>query len=378
MKYNLDILNNYIERGYVVKQDHPTLPISIYNYSRTCQYEGRWDDITLNMRGTILDSEGKVIAKSFPKFFNMEEMKEIPNEEFQVYEKVDGSLGIVFYYDGEWHLASKGSFTSDQAIKGREMLNKYNLDLLSPGYTYLFEIVYPENRIVCNYGSLEKLVLLACIDCSTDAIEASVQVPYYKDNFDVVYRYDGIKDYKQLKSMIKNNQEGFVVRFNCGTRMKIKGEEYVRLHRILTGLSNVDIWDILKNGEDIEKYLEKVPDEFDKWVRNCVMNLNYAKFWVREHCGKIHDYFRYGKYNDVNPEPSKKDFALYLDKYVESRYKSILFAMWDGREYEHMIWKIIKPKYQKPVWQDEEMYKLKQRRPELFNTKKQEENGKTM
>jgi RNA ligase len=283
---------------------------------------------------------------------------------------MDGSLGIVFYYNGEWHLASKGSFVSDQAIKGREMLNKYNSELLSPGYTYLFEIIYPENRIVCNYGSLEKLVLLACIDCSPDGIEASVQVPYYKDNFDVVYQYDGIKDYKQLKSMIKNNQEGFVVRFNDGTRMKIKGEEYVRLHRILTGLSNVDIWEILKNGEDIEKYLEKVPDEFDKWVRNWVMNLSYAKFSVGEHCGKIHDYFRYGKYNDVDPEPSKKDFALHLDKYVDKQHKSILFAMWDGREYDHMVWKIIKPKYQKPVWQDDEMYKLKQRRPELFNIKK--------
>jgi hypothetical protein len=170
--------------------------------------------------------------------------------------------------------------------------------------------------------------------------------------------------------MIKNNQEGVVVRFNDGTRMKIKGEEYVRLHRIMTGLSNVDIWEILKNGESIEQYLENVPDEFDKWVRNWVMNLSYAKFWVREHCGKIHDYFRYGKYNDVDPEPSKKDFALHLDKYVDKQYKSILFAMWDRREYEHMLWKIIKPKYQKPVWQDDEMHKLKQRRPELFNAKK--------
>jgi hypothetical protein len=139
----------------------------------------------------------------------------------------------------------------------------------------------------------------------------------------------------------------------------------------LTGLSNVDIWEILKNGEDIEKYLEKVPDEFDKWVRNWVMNLSYAKFSVRERCGKIHDYFRYGKYGDVDPEPTKKDFALHLESCkIHPPYKSILFAMWDGREYNHMIWKIIKPKYQKPVWQDDEMHKLKQRRPELFNIKK--------
>jgi RNA ligase len=367
MKYDLNLLNNYIERGYLVKQDHPTLPLSIYNYSRTCQYEGRWDDITLNMRGMILDNEGNVVARSFPKFFNMEEMKEIPNEPFQVYEKMDGSLGIVFHYNGEWHLASKGSFISEQAIKGREMLYTYDTSKMNKHYTYLFEIIYKENRIVVDYD-FDDLVLLSVMDSETGA-ELSLEYVNTLD-FKVVKKYNGIIDYKVLKTIISNNQEGFVVKFSSGTRMKIKGEEYVRLHRIMTGLSNVDIWEILKNGEDIEQYLEKVPDEFDKWVRNQVMNLNYAKYWVREHCGKIHDYFRYGKYGDVDPEPTKKDFALHLDKYVDKQYKSILFAMWDRRDYEHMLWKIIKPKYQKPVWQDDEMYKLKQTRPEFFNTKK--------
>ena len=210
MKYDLDILNNYIERGYVVKQDHPTLPLSIYNYSRTCQYEGRWDDITLNMRGMILDNEGNVVARSFPKFFNMEEMKEIPNEPFQVYEKMDGSLGIVFHYNGEWHLASKGSFISEQAIKGREMLQKY-LDNPScdfhPAYTYLFEIIYNDNRIVVNYD-FEDVVLLARIPTHKEGIvENEVQGPGFQSSFRVVKRYDGIKDYKELKNMVKDSKE---------------------------------------------------------------------------------------------------------------------------------------------------------------------------
>ena len=103
MKYDLNILNDYIERGLIIKQVHPTLPLSIYNYSRSCQYGGQWDDITLNCRGLVLDNEGNVIAKPFPKFFNYEEhtTEEIPNELFDVYEKMDGSLGICFYYERE-------------------------------------------------------------------------------------------------------------------------------------------------------------------------------------------------------------------------------------------------------------------------------------
>lgn len=359
MKYDLNILNQYIADGLIVKQDHPTLPISIYNYSRTCQYEKKWDDITINMRGTILDQDGNVVAKAFPKFFNMEEMDVIPNEPFKVYEKMDGSLGIVFYYNGEWHLASKGSFTSEQAVKGREMLQKY-LDNPScdfhPAYTYLFEIIYNENRIVVKYD-FEDVVLLARIPTHKEFVqESDVQGPGFQSSFRVVKLYDGINDYTQLKSMISNDAEGFVVRFmSSNIRMKIKGDEYVRLHKIVSNFSTTTIWEMLKDGQDLEPVLQQVPDEFDKWVRQQISSFKYGYYSISEYCGKIHDYFRYGKYNDVDPEPTKKEFALHLERNnTLPGHKAVCFAMWDGRSYGHIIWKLLKPKYAKPFKQDED------------------------
>ena len=70
MKYDLNILNKYIDEGLIIKNVHPTLPLAIYNYSRECQYEKKWDENTLTCRGLILDFDGNVIAKSFEKFFN--------------------------------------------------------------------------------------------------------------------------------------------------------------------------------------------------------------------------------------------------------------------------------------------------------------------
>ena len=144
MKFDINILNDYLEKGLVVKNNHPTLPISIWNYSRTCQYENKWDETTKQCRGLILDQEGYVIAKGFDKFFNIEEHKteEIPNEPFEVFEKMDGSLLIVFWYEGKWIVASRGSFTSDQAKKGIELLKKYNTDIMFRHLTYCFEIIY--------------------------------------------------------------------------------------------------------------------------------------------------------------------------------------------------------------------------------------------
>jgi len=358
LTFDLNILNKYISDGLVVKNDHPTLPISIYNYSRTCQYENKWDEITKACRGLILDQEGNVIAKGFDKFFNMEEHnpEEIPNEPFEVFEKLDGSLGILFWYQGKWMLATKGSFVSEQAIKGREILMKYNFEPIPKGYTTLVEIIYPENRIVCGYGDEESLVVLSMINNSSGKELDYTSLLYISNEtrMAVVKKYDAVNDYKTLKSLISKDREGYVIRFRNGFRMKIKGEEYVRLHRILTGFSNVDIWEYLKDGKNIDELLDRVPDEFDKWVRTTIKDLRYGSYQLRERAGKLHDGFRYGKFGDVDPEPTKKEFAEFVMKQEEVLH-AIMFAMWNknNEKVDEIIWKLIKPKYSKPFWQKE-------------------------
>jgi RNA ligase len=404
MKYELGILNDYIEKGLVIKQVHPTLPLSIYNYSRTCQYGGLWDEITLACRGLVLDNEGNVIAKPFPKFFNYEEhtAEEIPNELFDVYEKMDGSLGICFYYEreltyseryklwfngnyetgmeyfeeivpnfddpyyhptptkkGEWHIATRGSFISEQAVKGKELLGKYNFQKLHTDYTYLFEIIYKENRIVCDYD-FEDVVLLGVINTKTgievnlhsDTEDVRIQNIIRNIGLNVVTRYNTFGEgFDELKKEISNSKEGYVIRFRNGIRMKIKGDEYVRLHRILTNFSTTDIWELLRSGGDMNEFLERVPDEFDKWVKSTISDLKYAHFQICERAGKLHDGFRYGKYGDVYPEPTKKEFAEFVMKqYVPLR--SVMFAMWDKKPYDDIVWKLIKPKWSKPFKKD--------------------------
>ena len=155
----LDLLKKYEEDGLLYRQSHQTLDLDIWNYSEKVQYDGLWDEITLMCRGLVTNSNGDIVARPFRKFFNIEEGKHTPTEQFTVYEKMDGSLGILFYYKGEWVFATRGSFTSEQSVKGFEMLKKYDYEKLHKDYTYLFEIIYEENRIVVKY-SFEDLVLL--------------------------------------------------------------------------------------------------------------------------------------------------------------------------------------------------------------------------
>ena len=341
MKYDLEVLADYISKGLVIGQSHPTLPLAIFNYSRECQYSGMWDDITLNCRGLVLDTNGNVIAKPFPKFFNYEEhtADEIPNENFEVFEKMDGSLGIFFHYAGEWHMATRGSFTSEQAIKGMEIAMRYNYyKICVPGFTYLFEIIYPENRIVVDYGKEERLVLLGIMNPAGEELSYEEIVD---DGWDIVDRYDGVNDFTKLKETINKDAEGFVIRFRNGMRMKIKGDEYVRLHRIITNFSTKDIWELLKNGEPLEPFLDRVPDEFDAWVRATVNDLQTQFDTIKS---EIEIEFR--------ELIDKKEFA---DKIANNPNRSLLFKRLDSYspQLDEMIWKLLKPKYEKPFKNEE-------------------------
>ena len=400
----LEILERYHKDGLLHKQTHPTLDLTIWNYSPKVQYERLWDEITLQCRGLVTNSKGIVVARPFKKFFNYEEHKpeDIPNENYVVYEKMDGSLGILFYYEyelsderryniwfnnnyetgmerffdqnnlpdfddpyyeptpktkGDWILATRGSFTSPQSIKGKEILDKkYDVNSLKKDNTYLFEIIFPQNRIVVNYGDEEKLVLLGAIHTETDNEVPDSSLFFTQESgFELVTTYKTWGEgYDLLKEEISKDKEGYVIKFKNGFRMKIKGDEYVRLHKILTNISNRDIWEYLKDNKPFDELLDRVPDEFNEWVKTTVRDLKYSCFQLRERAGKLHDGFRYGKYGDVYPEPTKKEFAEFVMKQQEVLH-AIMFAMWDknNEKVDSIIWKIVKPEYSKPFKNDE-------------------------
>jgi RNA ligase len=338
MHIPLQELTLRIEQKYISVQKHPAEELYIYNYTPKAQFEKQWDEITLQCRGLILDAGGAIVARPFRKFFNLEEHLpyEIPHEPFEVYEKMDGSLGILYWLQNQPYMATRGSFDSEQARKATQLLQHTYTDalpLLQKDKTYLFEIIYPGNRIVVDYGQREELVLLAMIDTQTGR-----DLPLADIGFPLVKRYYGIRDMKALKNLAQDNREGFVLKFESGFRVKVKFEEYVRLHRILTGVSNKLIWEMLKNNTPLDAILERVPDEFYNWVKQTREKLLAGYQAIEEQCRK-----------DFKVLADRKATALY---FLSCQYPSILFAMLDGHDYRDTIWKLIKPRYEKPFKTD--------------------------
>lgn len=347
-----ELFDELVEEGWLISQSHPSLDLTIYNYSQKTQYEKYWTLETLAARGLVLNSKGDIIARPFAKFFNMEELDKIPNESFEVYEKMDGSLGIFFWYADDKTetlqpvFASRGSFTSEQAVKGWELLQKLPYHDLAYGHTHLFEIIYPENRIVVDYGKDEKLVLLGIIESKSgreidrENIEANLN-----DRFELVKAYYNIKSWEHLKSLNEPNKEGFVIKFKNGLRMKIKFEEYVRLHRILTQVSNIDIWESLMKKEPLDELLEKVPDEFFNWVKNTINELETQYQTLEREYKWI--------YKIINR--SAKDRKSFAEIALRYKHPSLLFSMLDGKDYSEAIWKLLRPVWSKPFAEPKEL-----------------------
>lgn len=344
MKLNLSVLQKYYDDGLLIKQTHPSLPLTIWNYSRTTEYERKWDDVTIRCRGLVTHNEtGDIVARPFKKFFNIEENKHIPTSEFDVYEKMDGSLIIIFWYDGGWIVASRGSFTSEQALAAQRIFFDELDNNFSIGITYLFEFTAPWNRIVVNYGEKPKLTLIGAIrtDTGEEATWEQLKRIGKGGNCDVVKKYDGINDFNVLKKIIPDDEEGFVVKFSNGDRCKIKGEEYLRLHKLMTNVSTTSVWENLMNGKSMDELLLDIPDEFFDVVKATEKELDDLYWKIADEALHLFKTF----YVDGM---SAKDFADRI-KDVKVPYKSLLFCQFNLKfeGYSETIWKHIKPEFRK-------------------------------
>lgn len=345
-------LPDLIESGYIISQTHPTEPLTIYNYSAKTQYEKAWNPATLSCRGLVLDHQYRTIARPLGKFFNLGEGKVgeggsvLPDGVPEIYEKLDGSMILLFFYGDRWRVASRGSFASEQADKARAMLSLYAaaLEQLDRDYTYMLEVIYPQNRIVVDYGAAERLVMLAGI-CTETGGEMPLAEISWPDRARTYPATDLPGWLASIDPAEYANHEGFILKWPNGFRVKYKLEEYVRLHRVLTRVQAKDIWDCMSAGQPLDDYLEQVPDEFYQWVKRVQKDLLEAYAAIEAEAKAA---FR--PLADFGGD--RKAAAMYINAQAQ---RKILFLMLDDRDYGDVIWRQIKPGFQLPFRNDSEV-----------------------
>lgn len=247
--------------------------LTIFKYTQDCHIQGLWNETNRQARGIIFASDGTVVARPFPKFFNLGEVSEtkldaLPwNEEFEVQEKLDGSCGIGYLLNGRWHLATPGSMESDQAKYGSMILDTHagiNKSYLPQDCTPVFEIIYPENRIVVDYKGQIFLCLLAIVEHNGQEWHPRrVDQIAEKCGFRRPEKY--IMD-PRAEILFKDNHEGYVVRFEGGMRIKVKNPAYLRVHRLLNYMSPKGVIELIRGreyGETLRSLPPNIAKDFD-------------------------------------------------------------------------------------------------------------------
>lgn len=341
------VLAEAIEGRYVYAAEHPTGDLRIWNYSQRAQFDNVWNEATTTCRGLITTNAGDIIARPFRKFFNLSQLATAPDGPFEASAKMDGSLGIAYPSPTGWPaIATRGSFVSDQArwatawlrtSENRDRLQEV-ADAIEADVTLLFEIIYPANRIVVNYGDLAELVLLAAIDNDTGDDMDLNQIVWGGKRAD---RFDG-NDLDAIMAMEEPNTEGFVLRWPDGTRAKVKFAEYLRLHKLLTGVNARTIWELLSTGQSLDALVELVPDEFYEWLNGIADGLFDAFLNIE---GEARETLRLIDRDAPRAEQARTITA--------SKYPGIVFAMLDDKNPSEKIWRLIKPQASPPFRQDE-------------------------
>jgi hypothetical protein len=342
-------LKTYIEKKLITEVKHPTEDLYIYNYTPKCQFERSWDNITVMCRGLILDGKGNIMARPFKKFFNYGEyeLDVIPKLPYVITEKLDGSLGILYWRKEVPFLATRGRFESPQAIAGSTFLHEKHEDAFSKlnrDVTYLFEIIYPGNRNVIDYKDIEDIFLVGMINRRTGE-DYDIYEYGGKLGFQLPEKYVGYGDidFSEMSKLNLLNKEGFVINFQVNKlntfRMKLKFSDYLLAFQTSQHLTTKSIWETMRDEVDIKDALEMLPEEFQLRVNTLMLKMQ-TRYNEEEH--KLIEWYKHLYEQTFGKGMDRKEFSkrAYTDRNL-SKVKSVMFAMLDDKPYSRIIWNIL-------------------------------------
>lgn len=365
------------EEGRILRHDFNNLVG--FKYTTNTVYSGDWNPVTLYARGIVFDKDtGKVLAYPFEKFFNFGELvddqsnlttlaydviahqgydnllRDISTQRFRVMDKLDGSLGIMFWTGKTWLIKTAGSFVSEQAL----WANKWaadNIDVtkLDKNCTYMFEIIYDEDVHPIQYD-FEGLVLLGINDNTTmkekpfaDIVHTAFEL---KINHAEVLEFTDFDEVVKYAKALPNAKEGVVVTFDNGFKVKIKGAEFLALQRIFHYLSPAVIWENFdwENAESsyciaaqyAEDFIKNIPEELTDMKE--AANQIAEKFFMN-----MTEVFNYGQQLRADYPIRKEAYeALCKSSCKKELYAAVLLYYTNGKENSKIreaIYRTVKP-----------------------------------
>lgn len=293
------------------------------------------DAICQECRGLILDAENnwEVVCRSFNRFFNAgeEEAAELTGR-IRVYEKVDGSICRFYYFHGEWYCASMmGMDAREIWIDDKHnffdlvlrALAEYDLTWdrfvagLDNEYCYTYELATQDNIVVVPHEGYH-LYYLGHRHLSSDE---EFFFPDYRTECCNVYDFSSLEEVQREATFLGDNQEGFVVVDENWNRVKVKGNQYFKLHFMLNNGKPNCLSLILNDGKDeFLSYFPRFKNDFEE-IEEQLGDIEWYAELLRDNTSVFWDY-------------SRKDFAASVD--TIKPFQSFVFRCYEDHS---MTWK---------------------------------------
>lgn len=305
-----------------------------------------YDGFYLECRSIVFDLEKeKIVIAPFKKFRNIDECpensienirKEIENSLFfEFTNKLDGSMQCATFYDGKIIMSGSQAIDAEKSWRlkdGYRMLeeNPNYIQMIKefPTYTFIFEYISLLDAHVVKYTKEEEGLYLIGIRGNDNGYQS----PYWlvktiASSFDVRYTQiynktleDVLKDAKTMQSYEK---EGFVLNIvnKDGTSrlVKIKGDSYVQLHKIISKISSINV--ILRAITDntVDDLKAKIPSAYRSRINTLE---KITRDFIKRQNRIVSEYY------DAADKTDKKSFMLWVENNVPKAYRSYVRNMY--------------------------------------------------
>ena len=249
------------------------------------------DPITIECRALKLYKDGNwtVASRAFDRFFNYGEAEAVVKmfcfDSSVVAEKVDGSLIPVWFdkIDKKWRISTRGTAfgehgRNEDGKSFHEIVLETFPELLKimetedPDFTFLFEFISPENRIVTPYEE-SQLVLLGIRHNLLGNYRTILEMEEFVKKCESksvrmckLYNFESLDKVVEFTSSFKRLEEGFVCwNLQSGVRIKIKSSQYVAIH-LMRGkeFDEECILSVVLQGET-DEFVSYYPDLVEKF-----------------------------------------------------------------------------------------------------------------
>tara|TARA_R110000868_G_scaffold297179_2_gene557482 strand:- start:12 stop:1187 length:1176 start_codon:yes stop_codon:yes gene_type:complete len=338
---------NGIKEKYGIKHHHNELYPNLFvlNYDQIDSSKVKDHPVVVQCRSLVVEYTGydpfdegnhwRIVSRAFDRFFNYGENAtgEVFNiNELTAYEKVDGSLVSVFYYNGEWLYRTKSMLMPAEEMQmnsGRSWkeLIESTIDLDTPksiACTYIYEICSRDNRVVVRYDG-DSAYLLAIrgnkTGCYVHQHELVKVAHNSRARLPKSYTFKTMQDCLTASTELPNLEEGYVM-YNADSVpiMKVKSPAYVAAHRLRgeSVLTPKRILEMMRIGE-ADEYLAIFPEDYVPFdevaIRFEAMIDELYSLWYDKFCN-IED---------------QKEYALEVMKDCK-QYQGLMFQKKKGRE----------------------------------------------